>query len=168
MQDQLDIQGDTVHVKKSLNTKCGRLLSRHSNKLNSKYKKSHKVSRRGVCKKPPAKQCHTKAMNCTYWWEVEWQRLTVNCNIVKILITSKVCSPLSSKNYYLCMHWINILCRSYYCLMSTRLCYQIHWINTYLKGKVGIYCKIHNLIQILNILLFFILYRNFHWKRLKT
>ena len=60
------IYRETVHVKKSLNTKCGRLLSSHSNKLNSKYKKSHKVSRRGVCKKPPAKQCHTKAMDCTY------------------------------------------------------------------------------------------------------
>ncbi|KAL0007689.1 hypothetical protein SO802_009191 [Lithocarpus litseifolius] len=39
VQDQFDLQGDSALVNKTLNTKCGRLLSSHSNKLFAKYKK---------------------------------------------------------------------------------------------------------------------------------
>ncbi|KAL0005038.1 hypothetical protein SO802_012599 [Lithocarpus litseifolius] len=37
--NQFDIQGESVPVNKSLNTKCGRLLSSHYNRLFAKYKK---------------------------------------------------------------------------------------------------------------------------------
>ena len=39
MQDQFDIQGEYVLVNKSLNTKCGRLLSSHYYRLFAEYKK---------------------------------------------------------------------------------------------------------------------------------
>ena len=39
LQDQIELQGDSNLVTKTLNTKCGRLLSSSSNKLHQAYKK---------------------------------------------------------------------------------------------------------------------------------
>ena len=39
LQDQFELEGDSNLVKKTINTKCGRLLSNSSNKLYQTYKK---------------------------------------------------------------------------------------------------------------------------------
>ena len=39
LQDQFELEGDSNLVKKTINTKCGRLLSNGSNKLYQTYKK---------------------------------------------------------------------------------------------------------------------------------
>ena len=57
------------------------------------------------------------------WSDEDW--LVINTS--KILITSEVCLQVKYvltfhlDNTYLYMHWINVLCKSYYGVMSTRL-----------------------------------------------
>ena len=96
MQDQFDIQGESVLVNKSLNTKCGRLLSSHYNRLFTKYKKLVKDEGSMYARNhPPKNVTREKWIELIdgKWSDEDW--LVINS--LKILITSEVCSQLSPR-----------------------------------------------------------------------
>ena len=96
MQDQFDIQGESLLVNKSLNTKCGRLLSSHYNKLFAKYKKLVKDEGSTYARNHPPKNVTREK-----WIELidgKWSNENwLVINTLKILITSEVCSHLSPR-----------------------------------------------------------------------
>ena len=94
MQDQFDIQGESVLVNKSLNTKCGRLLSNHYYRLFAKYKKLMKDEGSTYARNhPPKNVTREKWIELIdgKWSDENWLVI----NTLKILITSEVCSHLS-------------------------------------------------------------------------
>ena len=94
MQDQFDIQGESILVNKSLNTKCGRLLSSHYNRLFTKYKKLVKDEGSMYARTHPPKNVTREKwieLMDRKWSDEDW--LVINS--LKILITSEVCSHLS-------------------------------------------------------------------------
>ena len=96
MQDQFDIQAESVLVNKSLNTKCGRLLSNHYNRLFTKYKKLVKDEGSMYARNhPPKNVTREKWIELIdgKWSDENW--LVINS--LKILITSEVCSHLSPR-----------------------------------------------------------------------
>ena len=96
MQDQFDIQGESVLVNKSLNTKCGRLLSSYNNRLFAKYKKLVKdEGSRYARNHPPKNVTQEKWIELIdgKWSDEDWLVI----NTLKILITSEVCSHLSPR-----------------------------------------------------------------------
>ena len=96
MQDQFDIQGESVLVNKSLNTKCGKLVSSHHNKLFTKYKKLVKDEGSTYARNhPPKNVTQEKWIELIdgKWSDEDW--LIINTS--KILITSEVCSHLSPR-----------------------------------------------------------------------
>ena len=96
MQDQFDIQGESVLVNKSLNTKCGRLLSSHYNRLFAKYKKLMKDEGGMYARnRPPKNVTREKWIELIdgKWSDEDWLVI----NTLKILITSEVCSHLSPR-----------------------------------------------------------------------
>ena len=96
MQDQFNLQGESVLMNKSLNTKCGRLLSSHNNKLFSQYKKPVKDKGNTYARNhPPKNATQEKWIELIdgKWSDKNWLVI----NTLKILITSEVCSHISPK-----------------------------------------------------------------------
>ena len=96
MQDQFDLQGESVLVNKSLNTKCGRLLSNHNSRLFAQYKKLVKDKESTYARNhPPKNATQEKWIELIdgKWSDEDW--LVINTS--KILITSEVCSQLSPR-----------------------------------------------------------------------
>ena len=96
MLDQFDIQEKFVLVNKSVNTKCGRLLSSHYNRFFAKYKKLVKDEGSTYARKHQPKNVKQEKwieLIDGKWSDEDWLVI----NTLKILITSKVCSHLSPK-----------------------------------------------------------------------
>ena len=96
LQDQFVLQGDSNLVTKTLNTKCGRLLSSSSNKLHQAYKKILKSQGADYARSHPPKNATLEQ-----WTELIYGKLT-------------------NKEWL-----VNYLCVYYYYPMFTILCCQM-------------------------------------------
>ncbi|XP_050285534.1 uncharacterized protein LOC126725075 isoform X2 [Quercus robur] len=95
--DQFDIQGESVLVNKSLNTKCGKLLSSHYYKLFTKYKKLVKDEGSTYARNhPPKNVTREKWIELIdgKWSDEDWPAI----NTSKILITSEKVSTRNARN----------------------------------------------------------------------
>ena len=63
-------------VTKTLNTKCGRLLSYSFNKLHQTYKKFIQSHGADYARSHPQKEYHTWAVDWTHLWEMEQWGMT--------------------------------------------------------------------------------------------